>query len=68
MDAITLRPRSEMCAGRSTGTTMPGSTRRVMISGADLEPAVVEQARQAGFDDCLDKLLDFSALKKLLGH
>ena len=56
-------------AARRLRAQFPSSQMRlVMISGADLEPAVVEQARQAGFDQCLDKLLDFSALKKLLGH
>jgi CheY-like chemotaxis protein len=42
------------------------SMRLVMISGADLDSGVLAAARQAGFDECLDKLLDFSALRKLL--
>jgi len=54
-------------AARRLRSQFPSSQMRlVMISGADLEPAVVEAARQAGFDECLDKLLDFSALKTLL--
>ena len=54
-------------AARRLRSQFPSSQMRlVMISGADLEPAVVEAARQAGFDECLDKLLDFAALKKLL--
>jgi len=54
-------------AARRLRSQFPASRMRlVMISGADLEPAVVEAARQAGFDECLDKLLDFSALKNLL--
>lgn len=45
----------------------PSSTMRlVMISGADLDSGVLAAARQAGFDECLDKLLDFAALRKLL--
>jgi CheY-like chemotaxis protein len=54
-------------AARRLRAQFPSSKMRlVMISGADLEPAVVEAARQAGFDECLDKLLDFSALRKML--
>jgi CheY-like chemotaxis protein len=54
-------------AARRLRSQFPSSRMRlVMISGADLEPAVLEAARQAGFDECLDKLLDFGALKKLL--
>jgi CheY-like chemotaxis protein len=54
-------------AARRLRSQFPSSAMRlVMISGADLEPAVLEAARQAGFDQCLDKLLDFGALKKLL--
>jgi len=54
-------------AARRLRAQFPSSAMRlVMISGADLEPPVLEAARQAGFDDCLDKLLDFGALKKLL--
>ena len=54
-------------AARHLRLQFPSSAMRlVMISGADLEPAVLEAARQAGFDECLDKLLDFGALKKLL--
>ena len=40
--------------------------RLVMISGATLDAPVLEAARQAGFDQCLDKLLDFAALNKVL--
>lgn len=40
--------------------------RLIMISGATLDPAVLEAARQAGFDQCLDKLLDFAALNQAL--
>jgi CheY-like chemotaxis protein len=54
-------------AARHLRLQFPSSAMRlVMISGADLEPAVLEAARQAGFDECLDKLLDFGALRKLL--
>lgn len=54
-------------AARRLRSQFPSAAMRlVMISGADLEPAVLEAARQAGFDECLDKLLDFGALKKLL--
>jgi CheY-like chemotaxis protein len=45
----------------------PSSAMRlVMISGADIDASVLAAARQAGFDECLDKLLDFAALRKLL--
>ncbi len=40
--------------------------RLVMISGATLDASVLEAARQAGFDECLDKLLDFAALNEVL--
>lgn len=40
--------------------------RLVMISGATLDAPVLEAARQAGFDQCLDKLLDFAALNQVL--
>lgn len=54
-------------AARRLRSQFPSSQMRlVMISGADLEPSVLEAARQAGFDDCLDKLLDFGALRTLL--
>lgn len=54
-------------AARRLRSQFPSSAMRlVMISGADLEPGVLEAARQAGFDDCLDKLLDFGALRKVL--
>jgi CheY-like chemotaxis protein len=54
-------------AARHLRLQFPSSAMRlVMISGADLEPAVLEAARQAGFDECLDKLLDFGALRKML--
>ena len=56
-------------AARRLRAQFPSSSMRlVMISGADLEPSVLEAARQAGFDECLDKLLDFGALKTLLGN
>ena len=55
-------------AARRLRSQFPSSAMRlVMISGADLEPAVLEAAKQAGFDHCLDKLLDFTALKNMLG-
>lgn len=54
-------------AARRLRAQFPSSSMRlVMISGADLEPSILEAAKQAGFDDCLDKLLDFGALRKLL--
>lgn len=54
-------------AARRLRTQFPSSKMRlVMISGADLEPGVLAAARQAGFDECLDKLLDFGALRKML--
>ena len=54
-------------AARHLRLQFPSSAMRlVMISGADLEPAVLDAARQAGFDECLDKLLDFGELKKML--
>ena len=54
-------------AARRLRSQFPSAAMRlVMISGADLEPAVLEAARQAGFDQCLDKLLDFGALKKMV--
>jgi CheY-like chemotaxis protein len=40
--------------------------RLVMISGATLDASVREAARQAGFDQCLDKMLDFDALNEVL--
>ena len=46
----------------------PSKMRLVMISGANIDSGVLEAARQAGFDQCLDKLLDFSALRKMLGE
>lgn len=46
----------------------PSPVRLVMISGADIDSGVLEAARQAGFDQCLDKLLDFSALRKMLSE
>ncbi len=46
----------------------PSPVRLVMISGANIDSGVLEAARQAGFDQCLDKLLDFSALRKMLGE
>jgi len=54
-------------AARRLRSQFPSSKMRlVMISGADLEPSVLEAARQAGFDECLDKLFDFGALRTLL--
>ena len=54
-------------AARRLRAQFPSSKMRlVMISGADIEPSVLEAARQAGFDECLDKLLDFGALRTLL--
>lgn len=44
----------------------PSPVRLVMISGANIDSGVLEAARQAGFDQCLDKLLDFSVLRKML--
>ena len=44
----------------------PSPVRLVMISGANVDSGVLESARHAGFDHCLDKLLDFSALRKML--
>ncbi len=45
----------------------PSSAMRlVMISGADIDNGVLAAARQAGFDDCLDKLVDLAALRKVL--
>jgi CheY-like chemotaxis protein len=46
----------------------PSPVRLVMISGADIDSGVLEAARQAGFDQCLDTLLDFAALRKMLGE
>ena len=46
----------------------PSPMRLVLISGANIDSGVLEAARQAGFDQCLDKLLDFSALRKMLGE
>jgi CheY-like chemotaxis protein len=52
---------------RRLRSQFPSSKMRlVMISGTDLDSGVLAAARQAGFDECLDKLLDFAALKKVL--
>lgn len=54
-------------AARRLRSQFPSSAMRlVMISGADIDSGVLAAARQAGFDQCLDKLLDFGALRKLL--
>jgi CheY-like chemotaxis protein len=56
-------------AARRLRAQFPSAQMRlVMISGADIDSGVLEAARQAGFDQCLDKLLDFSALRKMLGE
>jgi len=56
-------------AARRLRSRFPSSKMRlVMISGANIDSGVLEAARQAGFDQCLDKLLDFSALRKMLGE
>lgn len=54
-------------AARRLRAQFPSSKMRlVMISGTNIDDAVLQAARQAGFDQCLDKLLDFSALQSVL--
>ena len=54
-------------AARRLRARFPSSQMRlVMISGIDLDSGVLEAARQAGFDQCLDKLLDFPVLRRML--
>ncbi len=54
-------------AARRLRAQFPSSKMRlVMISGMDIDSGVLEAARQAGFDRCLDKLLDFAALRRML--
>ena len=56
-------------AARRLRSQFPSSAMRlVMISGADIDAGVIAAARHAGFDECLDKLLDFEALKKALAR
>ncbi len=54
-------------AARRLRAKFPSSAMRlVMISGTDIDAGVTAAARQAGFDQCIDKILDFSALRKIL--
>ena len=54
-------------AARRLRARFPSAQMRlVMISGTNLDSGVLEAARQAGFDRCLDKLVDFSVLRTLL--
>ncbi len=54
-------------AARRLRAQFPTSAMRlVMISGTDIDGGVTAAARQAGFDQCLDKILDFPALRKML--